>query len=292
MLWYILCVQNKKAKTAMFMRRLLEAVKDIKQGLRRQAEALRAENQNQEKKGNIPPEIKAEIRFDRQTLEETKTEQNRTFQVQNSLRWATWLAFAAAAIYAGVATWQGNEMRKATVASSSAAETAKQALVRGQRPWVGPENEPNVALNRSNEGIQSVIVIPIRNYGLSPAFHISYYLEPLDIGNSLNDIQEASKRFCQIAEIGAITTDKVPGTSFGFYMLPNAVQRILDKRAWNAQKPFNAVVGCVAYVDQFHDTPIQSPIHHTSLCFRSFAPIAPGQPIPQLFGCSFAESMD
>lgn len=174
----------------------------------------------------------------------------------------------------------------------SAAETAKQALVRGQRPWVGPENEPNVALNKSNEGIQSVIVIPIRNYGLSPAFHISYYLEPLDIGNSLNDIQEASKRFCQIAEIGAITTDKVPGTSFGFYMLPNAVQRILDKRAWNAQKPFNAVVGCVAYVDQFHDTPIQSPIHHTSLCFRSFAPIAPGQPIPQLFGCSFAESMD
>lgn len=274
------------------MRRLLEAVKDIKQALRKQTEILQTENQSEEKKSNIPTEIKAEIRFDKQTREDSSAEQNRTYDVQNSLRWATWLAFGAAAIYAGIAAWQGGEIRKSTIASSSAAETAKQALIRGQRPWVGPENEPNVTLNKTNEGIQSLIAIPIRNYGLSPALHVSYYLEPVDISNSLTNIQEASKRFCQMAEIGAITTDKVPGTNYGFYLLPNEVQRILDKRAWDAQKPFNAVAGCIAYVDQFHDTPVQSPIHHTSLCFRSFTPITPGQPIPQLFGCSFAESMD
>jgi hypothetical protein len=108
----------------MYMRRLLEAVKDIKQALRKQTEAIQAENQNQDKKGNIPAEIRAEIRFDEQAGQEARVEQDRTFRVQNSTRWATWAAVAGAFIYAGIAACQAYEMQQATKAATNAANIA------------------------------------------------------------------------------------------------------------------------------------------------------------------------
>jgi hypothetical protein len=177
-------------------------------------------------------------------------------------------------------------------AAKSAAETAKGTLLRGQRPWVGFENEPNVVFTEGNPGIQSIISIALKNYGPSPALHLGYYLEPVALGNSLAPLEEYSKNFCNMAGIGVLTTDKLPGQNFGFYMLPNEVQTIFDKRNWSPEKPFNLIVGCIAYVDQFHDTPIQSPVHHTSFCFQSYMPVAPKQPRPQFIGCNFAQNID
>jgi hypothetical protein len=282
----------------MYMRRLLEAVKDIKKTVQNQKKSAHGDYESAEEK-KAPKEIRAEIRFNEQTITEARTEQDRAYTNQRSIKHATWAAFMAASIYAALAACQLHELQTATKATQqaagaadSAAVTAKEALVRGQRPWVGPEKEPTVILNESKDGIQSIIVVPIRNNGPSPALHLGYYIEPMEIGSSLNPIEEKSKSFCQMAEIEIVTTDHLPGQNFGFYILPNEIERLFDKRAWSPEKPFNAVVGCIAYTDQFHDTPIHSVVHHTSFCFHSYIPIVPKQPPPQLVGCNFAQSID
>jgi hypothetical protein len=100
----------------MFMRRLLEAVKDIRQALRKQNETLQSSRHSEPQKG-IPQEVKAEIRFDAQSREETTTEQNRTFNALNWTRWGTWAAVAGAFIYAGIAAYQASQMRLASRAN-------------------------------------------------------------------------------------------------------------------------------------------------------------------------------
>jgi type II secretory pathway pseudopilin PulG len=185
---------------------------------------------------------------------------------------------------------QSKAMQGAANAAESAAGTAKETLLRGQRPWVGLEKEPEVSFNEGKPGIiQSMISVFIKNYGPSPALHLGSFVQPADIGS--RKIEDWVKSSCQLAEISVVTTDKAPGISWGIFVLPNQIYTI-NMPILNPEKPFNTVVGCIAYTDQFHNTPINSPIHHTSFCYQSYGLIAPKQPRLRLFGCNFAQSMD
>jgi hypothetical protein len=112
----------------MFMRRLLEAVKDIKQALRKQTEAFQVSPKVHEPRKGVPQEVKAEIRFDEQTRTESTAEQNRTYNVLNWTRWGTWAAVGGAILYATIAMIQVREMKRATIAATRAAEVATQQL--------------------------------------------------------------------------------------------------------------------------------------------------------------------
>lgn len=161
---------DKTPKLAMFMRRLLETVRDVKQ-------AIHTENKTIEAMKNAPPEIRAEVRFDEQTAREIKGDQNQNYRVQNSIRRAAWFAFFAAVIYAGIAAYQAYLMRQATEAAQSAANTASAALnasvtqFRQQvRPYIIVET---TRLNRApTEGVILGIESVIRNTGTTPALNL------------------------------------------------------------------------------------------------------------------------
>jgi hypothetical protein len=165
-------VKNKNAKAAMYMRRLLDAVKDIRQALRKQTEVLRAENLTQDNRDNIPAEIRAEVRFDEQTGREARVERDRSFRVQNSTKRATWAAVAGAFIYASIAAWQGCEMRKATKAATSAATSAAQQLDLAERPWVKMDINLDGPLVIDKNGMTVGLRVLMQNTGHSPAVAI------------------------------------------------------------------------------------------------------------------------
>jgi hypothetical protein len=204
-------------------------------------------------------------------------------------------------IYTGYTIKMYCANKKAADAAMSAAETAKQALIIGQRPWVGPEKEPEVLLALTQQGIQSQITLHVNNFGPSPALNLSYYMQP-DALTDRKHTDDISNYSCTVAEIPAKTADALSGKgNFGALVLPKEPFRIYDNRGWNPDKTTDysfVVVGCIAYADGFHNTPIHSPIHHTRFCFRTWQPIkdfipTSGKPVQlPLYSCSFAEGAD
>lgn len=185
---------------------------------------------------------------------------------------------------------QADQTKRSADAAKSAAETAREALLRSQRPWVGPEREPDIYWNQRNPD-QSRISLAIKNFGPSPALHVGYWIGPYVQVNSVGEAEAISRRSCQLAEMASITSDHLADESFGFSLLPNAPGTVFGGLPWDPVKGYSMAIGCIAYTDEFHKKSINSPIHHTRFCYRSFTPLAPGHN-SRLTACSFAEGMD
>ncbi len=154
-----------KTKTAMFMRRLLELVKDIKQAIQKQTKTAHEQEERRNEQQKAKQQIKAEISFDKQAIIDSKAEQNRNYRVQNSIRYAAWYAFIAATIYAGITALQLREVRKANT------ETINEFRA-SERPYIWTDDYPEkfpFAMGRDPvTGIFSWNVV-LRNYGKSVA---------------------------------------------------------------------------------------------------------------------------
>jgi hypothetical protein len=205
-----------------------------------------------------------------------------------------------------VNAWQSWETRKSAGAAKRSADTAKAALIVEHRPWVGPEHGPSITLKVSSDEIEPSTFLSIRNYGSSVALNMAYamaaapYFNPADIHVTVNQM-------CQNAEGAAKTQEHSPDETLGVTIFPGGTPRI--GKAWFA---FNTwplkntssdrdiiVIGCLAYVDEFHATPINSPIHHTRFCFENWQPIRDvisaqrqGQPTATFLTCLFENNAD
>src|SRR5260370_40672064 len=107
-------MQSRSRKIAMLLRRLLEAVKDVKKAIQEYTFSPHAAEECERQKEptpNKPTEIRAIVSFDNQTVRDEKEEQNRQYATQNSIKWATWSAVFAASVYAAIAACQFFEMR-------------------------------------------------------------------------------------------------------------------------------------------------------------------------------------
>src|SRR5260370_4055648 len=214
----------------------------------------------------------------------------------------------ALSIYNGKLT----EMRKSTKAAqdaadaaTSAANTAHDALVTSNRPWIGVEGVPVIqdrlhATHNRNE-LEYVVTIAARNYGPSPALHVN--INPISEIDSSKNVKEFLERIksaetasCSMADLGVIEnrsqtvvsgrpeTVIVPPT--GPTLFPN------DRFAF----PSDAKVGyggtedvsqyrlrmngCIAYSDQF------GKIHHTRFCFYTPKAIKDFVPPQTLVSCN------
>jgi hypothetical protein len=119
----------------------------------------------------------------KQPESDRKTESNRQYSVQNSMRWAGWftfaatlLAFAAAAIYAHYAKGQ-----------LKAAQDTLTQIISADRPWVAPFRSAGEAavnftangkaVDRGRNIILSSVSMTLHNSGKSPA-----YIESISLG--------------------------------------------------------------------------------------------------------------
>jgi hypothetical protein len=150
-------------------------------------------------------------------------------------------------------------------------DLTQQGLTQSQRPWTGPERSPFLTLDQTNKGIEAQSALTVKNFGASPSLHGGYDMRLFGYTDIANDIDERIKQSCGVAELQA--TVKVNNRSFGFAVFPNGVHTVVDHEHYIVPPTQEiAVLGCVAYVDQLHDTPVKSPVHHTRFCFYSTSP--------------------
>lgn len=190
--------------------------------------------------------------------------------------------------------------------TKNAAETSKTALTVEHRPWIGPEHGPSVTLKVSSDEIEPSTFLSVRNYGSSVALNMAYQMEAAPSFDP-PDYHVVISQMCQTAELAAMTQEHSQDQTLGVTIFPGGVARIK-----NASFAFNrwplkttslerdiVVVGCLAYIDQFHSPPINSPIHHTRFCFENWQPISDvitaqqhGQPTATFLNCLFENNAD
>jgi len=147
----------------MLLRRLLEAVKDVKKAIQEHSDSVCPEKKHPDQEKIIPKSIVTEVHFDKDTIKTTAAENQRQYDTQVKIVKATRAAVAAAIIYAGVATWQVCEMRKATRLQ--------------ERAWVGLDKFNIGSKLLSDQPVLGPIIpnVPIRgsfvlqNFGKVPA---------------------------------------------------------------------------------------------------------------------------
>jgi hypothetical protein len=260
-LWYIPGVKNKAAKSGMFMRRLLEAVKDIKQALRKQTESLQTAPKIHEPQKGVAQEVKAEIRFDEQTRQATTTEQNRTYGALTWTRWGTWAAVGGAIAYATIAAVQVNEMRRATI-------LATQQLDVTERPWMKMDLATVGPLVMDQSGMTIHLRVVLQNTGHSPA--VAVLMQPkLLVHSSWPEMVITNEREKLCADLKQTSTrnEKVqeiyfPGTETNSpkvwtISVPRSDLDIADKEEGGSLMPL--VISCVVYRPTFDTT-----FHETS----------------------------
>jgi prefoldin subunit 5 len=195
---------------AMKLSEVLLGLKDELAGIRSQMGELR---------DSIYEHSKAEdTREQRRTQEEiaredrVRTENKRHYDVQNSIRWATWCAFGAAVIYAGIAAFtysqiskQYPELKKSADAakeaadqiskqypelqkSADAAKSAADAAYASIRPWIKIEN---VELVQATGPIKTLMFHwPLTGKTVPPMIQIKASL--VNVGHSVAQDAEVS----------------------------------------------------------------------------------------------------
>jgi hypothetical protein len=156
----------------MFMRRLLETVKDIKQAINKQTRTAHEQQERQEKQEKPKQEIRAEIRFNEQTVRDSEAKQKRNYSVQNSIRWAAWAAFIAASVYAGIAALQA-------IATQGQLDLAHEVYESTRRPYIGIEEIKIEPFGTDPRGSDQDLKLGahFKNYGASPAEDVTLEID-------------------------------------------------------------------------------------------------------------------
>jgi hypothetical protein len=179
------------------------------------------------------------------------------------------------------------EIRKQYPELQKSADTARDALVRGQRPWVGVVGVPVVkkAVYRLGKNLGVDVSILAKNYGPAPALHVHMeagWFHPQTYRGMADYIQQwdsAVDDLCGAASSDLEQIYKLPP----FGNLPSIVPPLsgatifpndtvgqdtgAQTGSFELLKENFSIVGCIAYGDQFGKE-----IHHTRFCYSSYAP--------------------
>ncbi len=199
-------------REARLLHRLRDGIKAIEQEIR----SIRTEQERSNQNHHIQPLWIEPILSARQGAEaRNAADAQRQYRIQKSLNWATWCAFIAAAIYAGIAYCQKmtmdrtlHEVQKQTRAATDAAtaaqdslKLAKESFRQDQRPYVAlPGQFTNQPAFGVHEG-RLRAMLPIQNYGKSPAIQGRYFGR-IAIGDS--QIEQLNFGSRAIDEIGIV----------------------------------------------------------------------------------------
>jgi hypothetical protein len=128
--------------------RLLRGIRDSLIAISQDIRAIRDQKERNQQQNKINPIWLDPVLTAHQQAEANKTTlEQRQYRVQNSLRWATWLAFIAAAVYAGISKYQLHEIQKQTAVAEEQ-----------NRPWLKIED---VRLDTSVPDIPMLSFMPM-----------------------------------------------------------------------------------------------------------------------------------
>ena len=217
------------------------------------------ETETEEDQDDPPKQIK--YIFDKTAFAYRWLEKHWPGKANSWTAWGTWLAVIAATIYAGIAALQLHEMRKATVAATSSAITAKETMIRSERPWIGNVGGEEVKINIVNTNtVVGNMKFLAKNFGPSPGLNVGVGAFPfIRRTGDTKDFTEARKQACMWAETNALV--------LGDSIFPQETRKydavILSPVEGIEKVDRMLFAGCIAYRDQFDTT---HATHHTSFC--------------------------
>jgi type II secretory pathway pseudopilin PulG len=240
--------------------------KELRQVLQNQTNAIgqatKAARENKQQPLPVPLPVLAELKIPETDKTEQRTQYNRSHTLQIWLTVGTWLAFIAAAIYAGIAARQLWQMKRATYAAEqaanaakSAAETASQTLISNmsnfhteQRPYVNPENiRFDPALEQAHD--PATIKIDFHNAGRTPALKATFTLDAFVDGKKT--VQQPRDFPSELM----IPSDRISGTSMNLWIkTPGDFEGII------AGTKHLSIKGVIHYTDIFKEW------HPTTFC--------------------------
>jgi hypothetical protein len=178
--------------TKRFRKESRKALELVQREIQKHTEAISAANKSNHQQDEVWQKRFNEVFSEYKHAERNKTTNDyRSYRVQNSIRWATWLAFGAAAIYAAISYCQWRTAHQALIEARdssdkqygklaeqiTALETANSIAVAANRPWIGssqytdPRDAPTLIRNHDEKGefIQLMYVWVFKNVGKRPA---------------------------------------------------------------------------------------------------------------------------
>jgi hypothetical protein len=208
--------------------RLLRGIRDSLIAIQEEIRSIRNQQERQGEQYDIRPVWLDPIITAHQKAETYRTtNDNRQYRVQNSLRWATWLAFIAAAAYAGISRYQLGEVQKQTaIAEQQSRPWIKIVEVTLNSPETMSYNNPSMMMDRMTiyPGETLMLFAPVqpaiaradirttfhlKNIGKSVAQDIRGIAELFFISDSaaFNAVTKEQDRFCGLKDIndGATT---------------------------------------------------------------------------------------
>jgi hypothetical protein len=137
--------------------------------LRKSIDSIRDQQERHHQQQQQLP-IPLEIKFEENKERKQDAENNRQHRIQNSIRKATWAAFVAAAVYAGIAAFQFSAAKESLEVTRKSVQDAAANFRLDERAWVGL----NGTSSRQVKADQPILVnVSIVNSGKTPAknFH-------------------------------------------------------------------------------------------------------------------------
>jgi hypothetical protein len=233
---------------------------DIRQSIDQQTEAIRTtDKRNEQQQNQLPVAVKVELEKDQEGKREA--EADRQYRVQNSIRKATWLAFAAATIYAGIAYLQWRD--------------AHQSFIVNNRAWVGIDRPIEIKSISSDitHGGKVSYVVTLKNFGNSVALSMALWTKAINGWDMMKPAMDDSCFHAAVLSRGKfVNGNKVPidwpeHMSAGVLFPTETQGRHFTDDEIQVGKTQSGlmIIGCIVYRDQFGKE------RQTHMCFGSGA---------------------
>jgi hypothetical protein len=208
--------------------------------------------------------------------------------------WVQLITLIALGVYAAFTYGILCETRKS-------AEVAHDTLVKLNRPWLGVKDTATTSgavviqpTSRNFTQINASVSLTIRNFGSSPALHVSVApmvlsAQPIEV---FDRVAKTAETTCQAADAMSQTTPIKGQEGIGFAIFPN------DEGPYNmpagtvatlnpAIDAHLTIIGCIAYRDQFKEV-----MHHTTFCLASDTPMSAMKNSEPLHACTAVQNAD
>jgi len=244
-----------------------------------------------------PVKVVAIVSFDDKTAQSNKIEADREYRTHNSLKNATWCAFIAAFIYAGIAAYQAYEMRRTTLAAQQSATAALAQLEATDRPWIEVVPKAGSPIDFAGDGTLNFhVTFDVTNVGHSVATNVAIiaalYIPPIDERTYFQSV-ERQKAVCNKGAPTLLTISVFPNEtrriSVWFLISPEELQNNGMELPPNPLVPPGKrikpnLVGCVDYrfasLPRRHQTGFFYTVTKDSQFPNFHNPIIVGQDVP------------
>jgi hypothetical protein len=219
-------------------------IEELRDAIQEHSKAIHAAEERKRHECSTAKTVHAVIAYDNQTKRDTKTEFDRQYRTQNSIRWAAWFAFGAASIYAGVAAYQLKEMRRASRTAQTSVEAIQAETFQEERPWISVDVAPasNFAFDQNGGGALALDVT-LRNHGHSVAQYINVETD-LVIGDE--QWPAVQKRIC------GIPRDPINAKSvYGYLLFPEQTIKAREAAAVTGERVRQALAGSLFKISNF-----------------------------------------